>query len=237
MLARVLHRVRSLAYAASPAFRRRLSTALRPAATTSLVLGTATDLLRSRPELFAENALLRQQLIVLARSTRRPRISRSDRVLLVLLVSRLRAWRQALVVVQPATLLRWHRAGFRLIWRWRSAPRSREARVSPETVALIRRMAQENRLGGAERIRGEWAAPATGRAARAADLLARSVGAHPARPAARSDVLRPQLPPGEHAQGVRLPEVHHEVEALRGHAADLELVGALDRDHPRVPDR
>jgi putative transposase len=110
---------------------------------------------RSKPELVAENALLRQQVIVLVRSTRRPRISRSDRALLVLLASRVRAWRQALLIVQPATLLRWHRAGFRLLWRWRSAPRSNQARVSPETVALIRRMTRENRLWGAERIRGE----------------------------------------------------------------------------------
>jgi transposase InsO family protein len=72
-----------------------------------------------------------------------------------LLASRVRAWRQSLLVVQPATLLRWHREGFRLFWRWRSAPRSRQPRVSPETVALIQRMARENHLWGAERIRGE----------------------------------------------------------------------------------
>jgi transposase InsO family protein len=59
------------------------------------------------------------------------------------------------VIVQPATLLRWHRAGFRLLWRWRSTPRSRRARIAPDTVTLINRMAQENRLWGAERIRGE----------------------------------------------------------------------------------
>src|SRR5262249_61350429 len=94
----------------------------RPAAATnSLVLGAAADLGRSKPELAAENALLRQQLIVLTRSITRPRISRSDRALLVLLASRVRAWRQALLIVQPATVLRWHRAGFRLLWRWRSA--------------------------------------------------------------------------------------------------------------------
>src|SRR5690242_11144829 len=71
MLARVLHCVRDLADLAFGAVRRRLATALRPAATSSLVLGTATDLLRGEPELVAENALLRQQLIVLARSTKR----------------------------------------------------------------------------------------------------------------------------------------------------------------------
>jgi putative transposase len=102
-----------------------------------------------------EPDILRQQLIVLARSSKRPRISRSDRALLVLLASRVRAWRQALLIVQLATLLRWHRAGFRLVWRWRSTPRSRQPRVSPETVDLIQRLARENRLWGAERIRGE----------------------------------------------------------------------------------
>ncbi len=157
MLARVLHRVRDLADAAFRAVRRRLADALRPATTSSLVLGTAIDLVRGKAELVAENALLRQQLIVLARSTKRPRLTRADRALLVLLASRLRGWRQALLIVQPATLLRWHRAGFRLFRRWRSAPRPRQPRVSPGTVALIRRMARENRLWGAERIQGELA--------------------------------------------------------------------------------
>jgi putative transposase len=154
MLAHPLHRV-LLADAAFRAFRRCLGNAVRPATNGSLVLGAATDLVRSKTELVAENALLRQQLIVLSRSTKRPRISRFDRALLVLLASRGRVRRQALVIVQPATLLRWHRAGFRLLWRWRSAPRSQQPLVSPETVALIRRMARENRLWGAERIRGE----------------------------------------------------------------------------------
>src|SRR4051812_25337900 len=130
MLARILHCVRDLADTAFLAVRRRLANALRPAATSSLVLGTTTDLVRAKPELVAENALLRQQLIVLARSTGRPRLTRSDRALLVLLASRIRAWRRSLLVVQPATLLRWHREGFPLFWRWRSAPRSRQPRVS-----------------------------------------------------------------------------------------------------------
>jgi transposase InsO family protein len=155
MLAQILHRVHDLADAAVRALRRRLGNALSTATTNSLVLGAAADLVRSKPELIAENALLRQQLIVLARSTKRPRFSRSDRARLVLLASRVRAWRQALLIVQPATVVRWHRAGFRLLWRWRSAPRSQQPRVAPETVALIRRMARENRLWGAERIRGE----------------------------------------------------------------------------------
>jgi putative transposase len=155
MLGLVLLRVHDLAASIVRAVRRRLATVLRPTATSSLVLGAATDLVRGKPELIAENALLRQQLIVLARSTKRPRITRSDRALLVLLASRVRSWRQALLLVQPATLLRWHRAGFRLLWRWRSRARSGQPRVAPDVVALIERMARENRLWGAERIRGE----------------------------------------------------------------------------------
>jgi transposase InsO family protein len=74
----------------------------------------------------------------------------------VLLASRLRAWRQTLLIVQPETLLRWHRQGFRLLWRRRSRPRSTpQPKVAAETIALICEMAAANRLWGAERIRGE----------------------------------------------------------------------------------
>ena len=57
--------------------------------------------------------------------------------------------------MQPDTLLRWHRQGFRLVWRARSAASSKRPQVSAETVALIQRLAGDNRLWGAERIRGE----------------------------------------------------------------------------------
>ena len=87
----------------------------RPPAMTHAT-GTGTDLLRTRAQLLAENAPLRQQLIVLRRGVKRPDVKRTDRALLVLLAGRVRAWRQALLVVQPATLLRWHRAGFRALW-------------------------------------------------------------------------------------------------------------------------
>jgi putative transposase len=105
--------------------------------------------------LLAENALLRQQLIVLGRSVTRPAITRTDRALLVLLAGRVRAWRQALLIVRPDTLLRWHRAGFRALWRRKSRPGPGRPPLPAETVALIRRMADVNPLWGAERIRGE----------------------------------------------------------------------------------
>jgi putative transposase len=66
-----------------------------------------------------------------------------------------RAWKQALVIVQPETLLRWHRQGFRLFWRQKSKAPSTQAKVEAQTMALIKEMAKNNRLWGAERIRGE----------------------------------------------------------------------------------
>ncbi len=123
--------------------------------TSSLPLGTLADLARSKSELMAENALLRQQLIMLKRQVKRPACTKTDRILLVLLARAVRAWKQRLFLVQPETLLRWHREAYRLFWRHRSKVRPPDPRISPETVALIKEMATENRLWGAERIRGE----------------------------------------------------------------------------------
>ena len=71
----------------------------------SLPLGTRADLARSKAELVAENALLRQQLIILKRQVKRPACTKTDRILLVLLARAVRAWKQALFLVQPETLL------------------------------------------------------------------------------------------------------------------------------------
>ena len=123
--------------------------------TSSLTLGTLADLARSKAELMAENALLRQQLIILKRQVKRPACTKKDRILLVLLARTVRAWKQTLFIVQPETLLRWHRELFRLYWRRKSKASSLKPKVAAETIALIRVMAKENRLWGAERIRGE----------------------------------------------------------------------------------
>jgi putative transposase len=122
---------------------------------TLLLLGTLADLGRSKSELMAENALLRQQLIILKRQVKRPACTKADRLVLVLLARMVRTWKQALFIVQPDTLLCWHRLGFRLFWRQKSKPKSTQAKVSAETIALIKEMAKNNRLWGAERIRGE----------------------------------------------------------------------------------
>jgi putative transposase len=123
--------------------------------TTSLLLGTLTDLSRSKSELVAENALLRQQLIILRRQVKRLVCVKTDRIRLVLLARMVRTWKQALFIVQPETLLRWHRQGFKLFWRYKSRAMSTTPKISAETVALIQEMARDNRLWGAERIRGE----------------------------------------------------------------------------------
>jgi hypothetical protein len=81
-----------------------------------LVTGVAGDLLRSRRELIAENTLLRQQLIVASRKVKRPAFQPHERGLLVLLSRLVPHWGSALLLVQPETVLKWHRAGFQLFW-------------------------------------------------------------------------------------------------------------------------
>jgi putative transposase len=90
----------------------------RPACS-NLVTGTLADLPRSRAELLAENSLLRQQLVVLHRQVASARLTWRDRLSLLFLARLVPNWKLILQIVQPKTLLRWHREGFRLFWRLR----------------------------------------------------------------------------------------------------------------------
>jgi hypothetical protein len=121
----------------------------------TVAVGALADMTRTKPELIAENALLRQQLIVLRRSVKRPKLTTSDRWLLVMLASRLRQWKQACLIVQPDTVLRWHRGLFTRLWRRQSRAKSPRKQILDSTVTLIQQMLRENRLWGAERVRGE----------------------------------------------------------------------------------
>jgi transposase InsO family protein len=121
----------------------------------TLVFGMLADIPRSRSELIAENAFLRQQLMVLQRQTKRPVLTPLDRGLLVLLASQLRTWREALLIIKPETLLHWHRQGFRLFWRHKSRAKTAQPRVPEEAIGLIQAMACDNRLWGTKRIRDE----------------------------------------------------------------------------------
>ena len=80
-----------------------------------LIIGILSDLTRSRTDLVVENAMLRQQLIVLNRQVKRPQLTHPDRFRLVLLAHFTKFWKQSLHIVQPETLLRWHRELFRIL--------------------------------------------------------------------------------------------------------------------------
>jgi len=113
----------------------------------------AADMFRGRAALIAENALLRQQLIVAERKlVGRVRWTLWQRFTIVLAARMAPAWREATLLIQPATILRWHRGGFRAFWRRRSR---RSGRPPTTRAALIREMSARNPLWGAERIRGE----------------------------------------------------------------------------------
>jgi transposase InsO family protein len=97
---------------------------------------------------------LRQQLAVLRRTTKRPKLSRADRAFWVALSRLWPDWQHALVLVKPETVIRWHRKGFKLYWTWKSRGRGRP-RIDVEIRMLIHRMARENPSWGAPRIHGE----------------------------------------------------------------------------------
>lgn len=120
------------------------------------ITGVVSDLWRSKHELIVENAFLRQQVIVLKRqSSGRPAITQQDRRVLVVLASKLGGWQDALHIVKPDTLLKWHRQGFWLFWTGKSQGQRCKPRLSPETIALISEMAIANRRWGAPRIGDE----------------------------------------------------------------------------------
>jgi transposase InsO family protein len=111
--------------------------------------------LRTQAQLEAEIAMLRHQLNVLRRQTPRPRLTAVDRLLFVWLCRLFPSLRSAITIVQPDTVLRWHRMGFRLYWRWKSRPHGGRPKIPIEVRSLIRRMSTENPLWGALRIHGE----------------------------------------------------------------------------------
>jgi putative transposase len=121
------------------------------------VVAAIARLFAPRAVLAAENLLLRQQLIVLRRSLPRPRLRQLDRWMITLLATRTRSLLEAVIVVRPATVLRWHRAAWGLWWRRRSNRPVGRPPIDVELRALIRRMWRDNRLWGENRIAGELA--------------------------------------------------------------------------------
>ena len=123
----------------------------------SAVLQVLRLVVQSRDELIMENLALRQQLSVLNREHLRPRLSWRDRVFWVCLRRVWSKWRNPLLIVKPDTVLRWHRQGFRLYWRWKSNSGTKRGRplTTSEMRELIGRVARENSTWGAPRIHGE----------------------------------------------------------------------------------
>jgi transposase InsO family protein len=120
------------------------------------VLAVLASPFKSKLRLEAENAVLRHQLNVLRRRLHaRVRLTNNDRWLFILMYRWFPSILQALTIIRPETLVRWHRAGFRRYWRWKSHPRGGRPRIEAELRGVIRRMSMENPLWGAPRVHGE----------------------------------------------------------------------------------
>ena len=119
-----------------------------------MLFGVMRSSIRPRQELVLENLALRQQLVVLKQRYPRPSLKNSDRLFWVFLSRVWSNWRNSLHLVQPATVVRWHRQGFKYYWRWKNRGRGRP-KIDLELRNLIRQMCQSNPLWGAPRIHGE----------------------------------------------------------------------------------
>src|SRR5689334_21923593 len=110
----------------------------------------------ARHRLGMEAVALRQQLVVYKRKQPRPKLNRFDRLFWVVVGQVWANWSESFIVVKPETVVAWHRAGYRLFWKWRSRRQQLgRPKVSKEVRDLIRRMKRENPTWGAPRIHGE----------------------------------------------------------------------------------
>ena len=121
-----------------------------------LILGVLASLFKSRAKLEAEILILRQQINVLRRrAPKRPHLNNTDRFLFVWLYHWFPSVLGAVAIVRPETIIRWHRAGFRAYWRWRSRNHVGRPKISAELRTLIGEMSRANPLWGAPHIHGE----------------------------------------------------------------------------------
>ena len=122
----------------------------------SALFATLLASFRKRAALQVEILALRHQLGVLQRSVKRPKLSTTDRTLLVCLSSVWSEWRTSVIIVKAATVIAWHRKGFRLFWTWKVRHgKAGRPMVPREVRELIRIMSRENPIWGAPRIHGE----------------------------------------------------------------------------------
>jgi putative transposase len=119
------------------------------------LIAAARVFFHSRTDIAVEVLALRQQVAVLKRRRPRPPLRPLDRLFWTVLRATWSRWKDALLIVKPETVVGWHRAGFRLYWRWKSRPLGGRPRITEEIRVLIRRLAQENSDWGAPKIHGE----------------------------------------------------------------------------------
>src|SRR5215468_4297096 len=123
-------------------------------AVTRDLVSLASSAMRSRAQLAAENLFLRKQLALYQERKVKPRRAEDATRIILAGLSRFLEWRQLLVIVKPETLIRWHRKGFRLFWRWKSRAPGRPP-IPADVQRLIATMAAANHTWGEERIAGE----------------------------------------------------------------------------------
>ncbi|MCK4560909.1 MAG: integrase core domain-containing protein [Calditrichia bacterium] len=120
-----------------------------------LVFGIFRLIFKNRNNLIFENLALRQQLAVQRRNIKRPCLRNRDRFFWALLSQIWTDWKSTLLIVKPETVVKWHRQGFKLYWRWKSKSKPGRPRISKEIRDLIKRMVHENPYWGAPRIHSE----------------------------------------------------------------------------------
>ena len=113
-------------------------------------------LFKSRQSLITENLLLRQQILILKRRNKRPKLKNIDRIILVWISKLWDDWKSAIIIVKPETVIGWHRKGFKLYWKWKSR-KAGGPKIDWELIKLIRKLQKENPTWSSQRIQGELA--------------------------------------------------------------------------------
>ncbi len=118
----------------------------------TILVSLVASLSGPRADLLLENLALRQQFAVYQRQVPRPRLRRSDRMFWLWLSRRWARWKSALVIVHPDTVLRWHRAGWRALWTWKSRKTTGRPPIPRHPIAFIRRISADHPEWGEDRI-------------------------------------------------------------------------------------
>jgi len=145
-----------------------------------LILGVSASLCKSRARLEVEILILRQQINVLRRrAPKRPHLNNTDRFLFVWLYHWFPSVLDAIAIVRPETIIRWHRAGFRAYWRWRSRNHAGRPKVSAELRTLVGEMSRANPLWGAHTFMANCSSSASRSLSRQSlDICAATRGRH-----------------------------------------------------------